>query len=196
MFHDLLPNVGVQVRRGFVSRNLERIVGFHFHWLFLVSLSEIVATLSMRFLSRVGEGPSVVRIPIIFLIQRQRSPAAHLVRRTVRRLVRRIHLAVWLFHFPFIPESVLPLYLCVALSRSVHFLFERQRSPSAHLVRRKGGTPCWLHFSWLLLAPAQNRFRVVRALRVFSGGRSVVRALTIIFLANVRVQAGGALWRR
>ena len=68
-----------------------------------------------------------------------------------------------------------------------HFPAERQRSPSAHLVRRKGGTPCWLHFSWLLLAPAQNRFRVVRALRVFSGGRSVVRALTIIFLANVSV---------
>ena len=30
---------------------------------------------------------------------------------------------------------------------------------------------------------------MVRALRVFSGGRSVVRALTIIFLANVRVEA-------
>ena len=32
-------------------------------------------------------------------------------------------------------------------------------------MRRNGGTPCWLHFSWLLLAPAQNRFRVVRDLR-------------------------------
>ena len=73
---------------------------------------------------------------------------------------------------------------------NIHFSFaNRQRSPSAHLVRRKGGTPCWLHYSWLLLAPAQNRFRVVRALRVFRGGRSVVRALTNIFLANVTVQA-------
>ena len=74
--------------------------------------------------------------------------------------------------------------ICVFIS----FLVERQRSPSVHLVHRRGGTPCWLHLSWLLLAPAQNRFRVVRALRVFSGGRSVVRALTIIFLANVSVQ--------
>ena len=24
---------------------------------------------------------------------------------------------------------------------------QRQRSPSAHLVRRRGGTPCWLRFS-------------------------------------------------
>ena len=70
----------------------------------------------------------------------------------------------------------------------IYMYAQRQRSPSVHLVHRRGGTPCWLHFSWLLLAPAQNRFRVVRALRVFSGGRSVVRALTIIFLANVTVQ--------
>ena len=100
-----------------------------------------------------------------FLFERQRSPAAHLVRRTVRRLVRRIHLAVWLFHFPFIPESVLPLYLCVALSRSVHFLFERQRSPSAHFVRRSGGTPCWIPFSLAVPGFAlRNRSRVVRDL--------------------------------
>ena len=32
--------------------------------------------------------------------------------------------------------SVSPSNLCFALSRSVHFLFERQRSPAAHFVRR------------------------------------------------------------
>ena len=81
------------------------------------------------------------------------------------------------------------------LFQFVFHMAERQRSPSAHLVRRNGGTHCWLHYSWLLLAPAQNRFRVVRALRVFSGGRSVVRALTIIFLANVRGQGTAHLVR-
>ena len=39
------------------------------------------------------EGPLVVQLPYI-LSQRQRSPAAHLVRRTVRRLVRIFILAV------------------------------------------------------------------------------------------------------
>ena len=107
----------------------------------------------------------------------------------VERIVRIFILAARLFH------SQLQIVFSSAESGRISgqadlhiFRSERQRSPSAHLVRRKGGTPCWLHFSWLLLAPAQNRFRVVRALRVFSGGRSVVRALTIIFLANVTVQ--------
>ena len=36
----------------------------------------------------VVEGPLCARLPIYFLIQRQRSPAAHLVRRTVQRIVR------------------------------------------------------------------------------------------------------------
>ena len=84
------------------------------------------------------DNPATMNIgPIIFWVivfsQRQRSPAAHLVRRTVRRLVRSIHLAVRLFHFPFIPESVLPSHLCVALSRSVHFQCERSIGNVLHL---------------------------------------------------------------
>ena len=87
------------------------------------------------------------------------------MRRTVRRLVRRIHLAVWLFHFPFIPESVLPLHLCVALSRSVHFLFERQRSPSRHLWRVGVQRLVGFYFSSAVLGFAfPNRIRGVRDL--------------------------------
>ena len=58
-----------------------------------------------------------------------------LVRRNLQRLVRNFILAVRLFNFPFIPESVLPLHLCVDLSSSVHFLFERHGSPSRRLRR-------------------------------------------------------------
>ena len=54
--------------------------------------------------------------------------------RNLERIVRTIIMDVRLFHFPFISESVLPLHLCVALSRSVHFLFERHGSG--------GPTPC------------------------------------------------------
>ena len=44
-------NVSVQVRRSFVRRNLQRLVGFHFHRLFLASLSQIVPAWFETFLS-------------------------------------------------------------------------------------------------------------------------------------------------
>ena len=85
--------------------------------------------------------------------------------RNLERFVRSIILAVRLFHFPFIPESVLPLYLCVALSRSVHFLFERQRSPSRHLWRVGVQRLVGFYFSSAVLGFAfPNRFRAVRDL--------------------------------
>ena len=52
------------------------------------------------------------------------------------------------------------------------FRSERQRSPSAHLVRRSGGTPCWdFHFGCSCPGPVRNRGRVVDALceRVVEG---------------------------
>ena len=130
---------------------------------------------------------------LLFFTERQHSPSVHLVR-------RRGGMPCWISFSLAVPGfalrnrfrvvrdlcfTVVEGPLCARLP--IYFLIQRRRSPSAHLVRRNGGTHCWLHFSWLLLASAQNRFRVVRALRVFSGGRSVVRALTIIFLANVSV---------
>ena len=66
-----------------------------------------------------------------------------LVRRNLQRLVRNFILAVRLFHsHSQIMACASPLHLCLASSRSVHFQCERRRSPSAHLVRRKGGTHC------------------------------------------------------
>ena len=42
---------------------------------------------------------------------------------------------------------------------------QRQRSPSAHFVRRRGGTPCWIPFSSAVPGFAlPNRFRAVRDL--------------------------------
>ena len=53
-------NVSVH-RRRLVRRTVERLVGFHFHWLFLASLSEIVAG-TVDALSIDGvEGPLNVR---------------------------------------------------------------------------------------------------------------------------------------
>ena len=103
---------------------------------------------------------------IIFLLaERRRSPSAHLVRRNGGTHCSDFHFGCSDVPFP------VPNRLFLRRIRphqrpggSSYFLSERQRSPSAHLVRRKGGTPCWLHFSWLLLAPAHNRFRVVRDL--------------------------------
>ena len=46
-----------------------------------------------------------------------------------------------------------------------YILSQRQRSPSAHFVRRSGGTPCWIPFSSAVLGFAlRNRSRVVRDL--------------------------------
>ena len=47
----------------------------------------------------------------------------------------------------------------------IGFMTERQRSPSAHLVRRSGGTPCWIPFSLAVPGFAlPNRSRGVRDL--------------------------------
>ena len=43
---------------------VERLVGSHFHWLFLASLSQIVSARSMDFPLRVGEGPLAVQFPL------------------------------------------------------------------------------------------------------------------------------------
>ena len=44
---------------------------------------------------------------------------------------------------------------------------QRQRSPSAHKVRRKGGTPCWIPFSLAVPGFAlRNRGRAVDALSI------------------------------
>ena len=43
---------------------VERLVGSHFHWLFLASLSEIVSARSMLFVLTVVEGPLIARMPI------------------------------------------------------------------------------------------------------------------------------------
>ena len=111
-------NVGVHLRRTLCAVMVERIVR-----IFILAARMFHSQFQIVFSSaESGRLSGQADLPIC-RSERQRSPAAHLVRRTVRRLVRRIHLAVWLFHFPFIPESVLPLYLCVALSRSVHFSF-------------------------------------------------------------------------
>ena len=47
-------------------------------------------------------------------------------------LFEKIIMAVRLFHFPFHHEFALPLRLCFASSRSVHYLFERQGSVATH----------------------------------------------------------------
>ena len=75
------PNVGVQVRRGLVSRNLERFVGIFILAVHALTRSQIVAARSMHFALTVVEGPLNARRLIIFRFQRRRSPSAHLVRR-------------------------------------------------------------------------------------------------------------------
>ena len=62
----LTSNVGVQVRRGLVSRNLERFVGIFILAVHALDLSEIVAAWLMLFPLTVVEGPLVVRWLIIF----------------------------------------------------------------------------------------------------------------------------------
>ena len=116
--------------------------------------------------------PSIIfRNPIILSswVQRLRSPSAHLVR-------RRCGTPCWLRLSSAVPGFALQIVSAWFVTFVIQWWrvhcacgcqyipCQRQRSPSAHLVRRKGGTPCWLHFSWLLLAPAHNRFRVVRDL--------------------------------
>ena len=59
-----------------MARKVERLVGSRFHRLFLASLSEIVPAWFVTFASSVVEVPLCARLPIYFLIQRQRSPAA------------------------------------------------------------------------------------------------------------------------
>ena len=69
----------------------------------------------------------------------------------------------------------------VANRRFIYFFVERQRSPSAHFVRRRGGTPCWVPFS--LAVPGftfPNRFRAVDGFSIEGRGRSIGRAVAII----------------
>ena len=47
-----------------VARKVERLVGSHFHWLFLASHSQIVSARSMDFPLRVGEGSLAVQLPL------------------------------------------------------------------------------------------------------------------------------------
>ena len=49
--------------------------------------------------------------------------------------------------------------------QSPYILSQRQRSPSVHLVHRRGGTPCWdFHFGCSCPGPVRNRGRAVDAL--------------------------------
>ena len=65
---------------------------------------------------------------------------------------------------------------------------ERQRSPSAHLVRRRGGTPCWnFLFGCSCPGPVRNRGRVVDALSIDGSGGSVGRAVGHYSDSNVSV---------
>ena len=69
------------------------------------------------------------------------------------------------------------------------FRFERQRSPSAHLVRRRGGTPCWnFLFGCSCPGPVRNRDRVVDALSIDGSGGSVGRAVGHYSDSNVTGQ--------
>ena len=49
--HIFYPNVSVHPRRTLCAVGVERLVGFHFHWLFLASLSEIVSAWFVTFVS-------------------------------------------------------------------------------------------------------------------------------------------------
>ena len=62
-FSFLRSNVSVQVRRSLVRRNLQRLVGSHFHRLFLASHSQIVPARSWSFFLS-GEGPLCAQLPI------------------------------------------------------------------------------------------------------------------------------------
>ena len=61
-------------------------------------------------------------------------------------------------------SSVAPITLKIFLFVII-LLTERQRSPSVHLVHRRGGTPCWdLCFGCSCPGPVRNRGRAVDAL--------------------------------
>ena len=66
-------NVSIHPRCTLCTVGVECLVGFHFHWLFLASLSEIVSAWFVTFVSSVVEVPLCARSPIYFLIQRQGS---------------------------------------------------------------------------------------------------------------------------
>ena len=92
--------------------------------------------------------------------------------------------------------SASPLHLCFASSRSVHFQCERQRSPSAHLVRRRGGTPCWIPFSLAVPGFAlRNRFRVVRDLCFTVVEGPLCAQSPIYFLIQRQRSPSRHLWR-
>ena len=77
---------------------------------------------------------------------------------------------------------------------AIYFLIQRQRSPSVHLVHRRGGTPCWILFSLAVPGFAlPNRFRVVDALCFSSGGGSIERAVAQYFLIQRQRSPDGAL---
>ena len=71
--HFSRSNVSIHPRCTLCTVGVECLVGFHFHWLFLASLSEIVSAWFVTFVSSVVEGPLCARLPIYFLIQRQGS---------------------------------------------------------------------------------------------------------------------------
>ena len=74
---------------------------------------------------------------------------------------------------------------------------ERQRSPSAHFVRRSGGTPCWnFLFGCSCPGPVRNRGRVVDALSIDVSGGSVGRAVGHYSDSNVSVHRTAHLVRR
>ena len=73
-------------------------------------------------------------------------------------------------------------------------LTERQRSPSAHFVRRRGGTPCSIH-SLLLIYPVGRKIGgYAEAIRVVYGQREYVgpvrREFRMVFCQDLHLRIG------
>ena len=107
----------------------------------------------------VVEGPSCARLPIYFLIQRRRSPSAHLVRRNGGTHCSQFHFGCLAVPFPVqiqIAVAVAPL-LCLVPQRS--FSVRTSAFTLAPLVARRGATPCSdFHFGCSAVPfPAPNR---------------------------------------
>ena len=111
-------------------------------------------------------GGSVERaVAHYFLIQRRRSPSAHLVRRNGGTHCSQFHYGCLAVPFPVqiqIAVAVAPL-LCLVPQRS--FSVRTSAFTFAPLVARNGGTPCWIPFSSAVPGFAlRNRGRTVDAL--------------------------------
>ena len=156
VFSSLLPNVSVHPRRTLCAVVVERLVRSHFHRLFPF-MSQIVFVSPSRHPATVVQHRSFSFRTSAFRV------GAALCAVTLERLVRIFILAVHSSH----PKLLSARRHTFVLPCPAAFIIrsERQRSPSAHLVRRRGGTPCWIPFSLAVPGFAlRNRSRGVRDL--------------------------------